>query len=288
MKTKNLFLTILSIAIGALSPVSFGGINPIDTINYTAASLARLVSSPFTYDFRVAGTLEEAGNMDTSSSPYFWVNSGAAMQLVNGIGQTIQGSLPLGSKWQKIYASSNSLDTDKGTHPQNIFRLVTRSKWQNFSQQAYFKITADNFGSSPNRDGHNGILFFNRYRSDGQTLYYVGVRVDGKAVIKKKLNGIYTTLATKKVYPGTYSRSANVNLLPHNTWIGLKSTIQTNPDGSVSISLYQDANKTGSWTLLLQAKDSGSSSPAILDSNYAGIRTDFMDVQFDDYKLMNI
>ena len=38
------------------------------------------------------------------------------------------------------------------------------------------------------------MLLFNRYQ-DGQTLYYGGVRVDGAAVIKKKLAGVYTTLA---------------------------------------------------------------------------------------------
>jgi len=273
-----IFLSVL----GTLAPIAFGPVHP----NVTDAAVAKVVTSPFLYDFRVAGTLEENNSMDNSSSPYFWLNSGGLFHLVNGVGQTIQGSLSPSNKWYQLYRSSNPVDTDGGTHPQNLFRFVTRSKWQNFSQEVYFKITADNLSSSPNRAGHNGLLLMNRYESGGQTLYYAGVRVDGTAVIKRKLNGSYTTLTQKKVYPGTYNRTSNPNLLPHNTWIGLKSVIKTNSNGSVTVSLFQDQNRTGNWTLLLETTDASNS--AIRAGNYAGIRTDFMDIQFDNYRLINL
>ena len=120
----------------------------------------------------------------------------------NGIGKTIQGDFPEGSKWQKKYEKSNPKDTDNGTHPQNIFRLVTKAKWQNFDQEAYFRINRLNLSSSDNRNESNGILLFNRYE-DGDNLYYTGLRVDGTAVIKKKYAGKYYTLSEKVFFPGS-------------------------------------------------------------------------------------
>jgi hypothetical protein len=221
--------------------------------------------------------------MGDSSSPYFWVNSGAQMRLANGRGMTIQGDLPEGHPWRAIYAAANPLDTDNGKHPQNIFRLVGRSRWQNSQQEAYFKIAKDNLSASPNRDGHNGLLLFNRYQ-DSQSLYYTGIRVDGSVVIKKKLNGTYTTLGMKKIFPGTYNRMTNPNLLPHDTWIGLRSVVRTNANGSVTIQVYTDVSWKGIWTLALTAVDDGSSGAPITAAGYGGIRTDFMDVIFDSYR----
>ena len=121
-----------------------------------------------------------------------------------------------------------------------------------------------------------------RYKNNGQTLYYTGIRVDGSAVIKKKLNGTYTTLAQKPVYSGTWSKSSNPNLIPKNTWIGLRSETINNSDGSVSIKLYMDQGKTGQWKLVAEAKDT---SPGTLkDVGFGGIRTDFMDVEFDNFR----
>lgn len=200
----------------------------------------------------------------------------------------MQGSLPAGSKWQRTYAASNPLDTDNGFHPQNILRLVTRSKWQDFRQEAYFRITRDQLSRSPNREGHNGLLLFNRYQ-DGQNLYYTGVRVDGNAVIKKKINGRYYTMAFRKIYPGTYNRSSNPNLLPKDTWIGLRSEVVNNSNGTATIKLYVDNGRTGKWTLAAEAVDNGKSySEVIRAPGYGGIRTDFMDIEFDDYRMTNI
>ena len=248
------------------------------------ASPAAIVLSPFTYVFNVNGTLEEAGSMNDSTSPYWWVNSGAYLYLADGLGKTVAGELPTLNKWRVIYAASNPVDTDNGYHPQNIFRLVTRSKWQNFRQEAYFKIKRDNLSASTNRNSSNGLLLFDRYQ-DGNNLYYVGIRVDGAAVIKKKKNNSYYTLGYKKVFAGTYNKDSNPNLLPKNTWIGLRSETVNNPNGSVTIKLFMDNGRTGVWTQLLSVQDGGrGNGGAIITEGYGGIRTDFMDVEFDDYR----
>ncbi|MDP3729753.1 MAG: hypothetical protein Q8R26_03355 [bacterium] len=255
------------------------------------ASLAAVVQSPFYYNFKVDGVLDEIGKMDDSSSPYFWLNSGGQFYLKDGIGKTIQGELGQFHKWRLAYASSNPVDTDNGYHPQNIFRLATRSKWQNFNQEIYFKITKLNMSASASRDASNGFLLFNRYQ-DGNNLYYVGIRVDGAAIIKKKINGVYYTLADKQFYnaDAPYNRDTNPNLIPGQKWIGLKSEMMTSSDNTVSIKLFIDKDKTGNWILVAEAKDDGRSygGAAITNEGYAGIRTDFLDVEFDDYKIVKL
>jgi len=261
----------------------FGSAPAPDTMEAAAAA----VISSLNYLFSVAGTLQEAGSMDESSSPYFWLNSGGKLLLAGGLGSTILGDLPASDKWYKLYAQNNPADTDGGAHPQNLFRLVTRSKWNNALQQANFQIVADHFSPSSNRNASNGLLFMSRYTGDGQTLYYAGVRVDGYAVIKKKYHGTYYTMASKRIFPGVYSVGADVNLLPHAQWFTLQNTTVTNADGSVTVTLSAKLPGATSTTPLVSATDSGGygGTPPITGAQYDGIRTDFMDVEFDNYQI---
>lgn len=247
------------------------------------------VSSPFDYTFKVSGVLEETGSSADSSSPYWWLNSGGYLTLKNGVGKTIRGKLSSLSPWRLIYSRNNPQDTDNGYRPQNIFRLVSRSKWKDIRQQAYFRIVADNLSDSPNRNASNGLLLFNRYY-DGDNLYYTGIRVDGAAVIKKKIHGSYYTMAYKKIFGGSYNHSTNPNLLPHGSWVGLRSTVENAASGGTMIKVYVDKTGNGTWSLALEAYDDGKSygGPALTNSGYVGIRTDFMDVEFDDYRIVNL
>ncbi|OGI27015.1 MAG: hypothetical protein A2359_04305 [Candidatus Moranbacteria bacterium RIFOXYB1_FULL_43_19] len=242
----------------------------------------------FNENFQKDEVINETAKMSRSQSPDWWVNSGGKMIIEEGVGKTIQGEISPDSEWYKKYKSSNSRDTDGGVHPQNIFRLVTRTKWQNFIQQAHFKINALNFTESENRNESNGILLFNRYE-DGDNLYYTGVRVDGLAVIKKKYGGKYYTMSEKEIFPGEpYDREKNPNRLPLGEWIGLKSEFQNTPDGDVEIKLFVRVGKTGNWQLAVSAVDDGRKDfgkNILSDAGYAGIRTDFMDVEFSDYKI---
>ncbi|MEK7147292.1 MAG: hypothetical protein AAB806_00185, partial [Patescibacteria group bacterium] len=73
-------------------------------------------------------------------------------------------------------------------------------------------------------------------------------------------------------------------------WIGLRSEVKTNPDNTVSVKFFIDKDKTGNWILIAEATDDGKSygGAAILQEGYAGIRTDFMDVEFDDYRITGV
>ncbi|MDD2673052.1 MAG: hypothetical protein PHW43_11670 [Syntrophales bacterium] len=241
----------------------------------------------FNDNFDAVYTVKEAGSIDKSSNSNWWLSSGGYFYSKDGIGSTVLGPLSAIDPWRIAYFISNPLDTDSGYYPQNIFRLVLKSQWQNFTQEAYFKIINDNLSASPNRNASNGLLFFNRYQ-DAFNLYYTGIRVDGYAVIKKKINGVYYTMAYKQfIYGSVYNKDSNQNLLPKNTWIGLRSQVITNSDGTVDIKLYVDNGKTGNWVLAVQAQDDGKkfNGTPVFNSGYAGMRTDFMDVEFDNYKI---
>lgn len=245
------------------------------------------VVSPFIYSFNSRGTLQEASSMSLSSSPYWWLNSGGQLEIAGDVGETMQGEAPLWNYWRLLYAATNPIDTDGGKHPQNLFRLVSRSTWENVRVQAQFKILKDNWSDSPNRNASNGFLLMIRYGDDGDTLYYAGIRVDGNAVIKKKYRGTYYTLAEKKIFAGTYDVNSQVSMLPHQSWMGLRGESVTNTDGSVSVRLYM---QTGSeWKKILETRDSGSNgTPPITSAGFAGIRTDFMDIALDNIQIEKI
>ncbi len=238
--------------------------------------------------FGVNDTLEETGTEQESTSSSWWLNSGAILKVEDGVGKTIQGSLGTYDHWRFLYSSSNPIDTDNGFHPQSIFRLLSRTTWQDFNQEAYFNVVKDNVSDSPNRNESNGLFLLSRYL-DHDNFYYVGLRVDGAVVIKKKYQGVYYEMAYKQLLPGpAYDHQENPSLIPKNQWLGIKSTIKNNLDGSVAVTMYTDLDHSGIWTQVAEATDNGSKTyggPPITNAGHVGIRTDFMDVLFDNYKI---
>ncbi|MFA6383676.1 MAG: hypothetical protein WCX17_04635 [Parcubacteria group bacterium] len=233
-----------------------------------------------------AGTLQEAGSMKESKSSDWWLDSGGILNIGAQEFSTNAGPLPEDNKWRKLYNKNNPKDTDNGFFSQNIFRLVTKSKWQNLTQQVYFNIDKINLSQSENRIGANGVLLFNRYQN-GSNLYYAGVRVDGDAVIKKKIDGKYYTMkeAPFLTKNSKYDRVDNPNLIPTNIWIGIRSVVTNIGNNTVYIRLYVDWEQNGNWQLLLEAKDREGAygKDPFTKAGYAGIRTDFMDVKFKNY-----
>jgi hypothetical protein len=209
-------------------------------------------------------TLQETGSMNESASQLWWLNSGGYFTVQDGIGKTVQGSLPANDKWRLAYASGNARDTDDGYHPQNLFRLLTRSTYKNVQQEGYFKINDYILSDTDLRAEHNGILFFNRYR-DGTTLYY-----------------------KSGVFPGTYNRNSNPNLIPENTWVGIRSIVKDLAGGKVSIKVFVDKSGNGNWEQVIDMVDDGSSGSVITGAAYAGIRSDYMDLEVKGYKVSEI
>jgi hypothetical protein len=233
-------------------------------------------------------TLEESPSASESKSENWWLNSGGKLIIQTNRFKTIQGDLSQNDPWRITYNASNPTDTDGGIHPQNIFRLITKSVWTNVRQQAYFKVHRDELSASKNRNESNGLLLFGHY-SDSDDLYYAGLRVDGTAIIKKKQGGVYYILAQVPIFDGSpevYNRESNQSLLPKNTWLGIQ-TEMTNENETVRIKLFVDIHR--GWRLAAEAVDDGSKGGSALTApGPAGIRTDFMDVEFKNYQIENM
>lgn len=205
-----------------------------------------------------------------------------------GVGKTVQGSLPASDTTRLMYASMNPLDTGNGYTPQNTLRLVTRAPWKDAEESVRFKIIKVNTTNTPNRDGYSGLFLFGRYK-DQHNLYYVGIRHDGQAVIKKKINGVYYTLAEKQLFgkQSDYDKWTKPNLIPQGKWLGLKAVFDNLADGSVRIRMYLDSG-SGTYSYVLTTIDSGTGGAPFTATGKAGIRGDYMDIEFDDFELKNV
>ncbi len=240
------------------------------------------------FDASHPSIIAETGKQKDALDPAWWLSSGARVHRTGKTVTTVQGKLADTDQFRLLYAASNPIDTDNGYRPQNILRLVTRAKFKNFNQQVFFNINQINTSKSLNRNQSNGVFFFNRYQ-DSNNIYYVGIRVDGSAVVKKKLNGRYYLLKSVAVYPGRYNRETLPNLLPIKRRIGIKTVIVNKANNNVDIKMYLNDNQLGSgWTKVLQIEDTGADVERILKRGYAGIRSDFMDVSFDSYEAIEI
>gem|GEM_PF-1744938 len=246
--------------------------------------------STFLEDFSDRVQIEESLEEVSSASPHWWVTAGGLLELDAGVGQTISGTLPVGDPWQERYASGAQAEvTDDGTHPQNAFRAVQRGLWENVSQEVYFNVQRLIYSEHEQRGATNGVFLMSRY-SDSDNLYYAGIRVDGTVTIKKKKAGVYHTLLSATLYDGEYDRAEESVLLPTEQWIGLRITVENNADGHVDLILSVDRDRSGRWEIIGSATDDGQTydGAAFTDVGHTGIRTDFMDVQFDDYLIRTI
>lgn len=237
------------------------------------------VSSPFHYTFNTEGVLEESSSMAESTSPYWWLNSGGRLTIQYNTGSTLRGDLLPTDPWRRAYQGSNPKDTDGGAHPQNLFRLISRSRWKNVRMEGSFRVLGDNWSDSENRNGSNGLFLLSRYQ-DQNNLYYAGIRVDGTAVIKKKLLGEYYILGTKQLSVEQYHEGNNSNLIPHNEWLMLRAETQNTSNGRVTIRLFMKRESDQAWEKLLEVSDPGATKTKTLTTEGSvGIRTDFMDVE---------
>jgi hypothetical protein len=231
--------------------------------------------------------ITETTAAENSSSSLWWLSSGGGLTIADGVAGTWSGDAAPGYLRSR-YGQRNPVDTDGGLRPQNLFRLLTRKTWSGtVREQAYFRVRKYHLSDSPSRSGANGLLLFSRYL-DQYNLYYAGVRVDGHAIVKKKSGGAYYTLSEAPVIKGAYDRTKNPTLLSENVRMGLRSITRDNPDGSVTISLYMDQTGSGEWSLVATGIDAGVGGPPIRTAGRVGIRTDFMDVEFDDFLVAKV
>lgn len=294
----GVFAALVFIGANAVRHAAFGG-GPVDLENSykgpePLTSTASTTSPPkqrerlpgsFWYAFNTTEVLEESFREGDSASPYWWLSSGGELLLGEGIGRTLQGAAYTDSRWRREYAADNPLDSGNGFYPQNLFRLVSRSTWQDADQRVRFRIDRVNMTDTPNRGEWSGIFLMSRYQNP-DTLYYGGIRMEGMVVIKKKYKGTYHTLGQKRLFSGPpYHRDLNPTIIPDG-WMGLRTVTRTTESGTVMVELFVDRANTGVWERLLVVHDTNAGgAPAITQAGRVGIRTDYMDASFDDYAI---
>lgn len=271
-KTLNVFSIVL-IAMLILLP----------TVKAGATTVSK-VTIPFVYTFSSDGVLNESATADQSGSPYWWVSSGGQLVVKSGTGQSLQGNIPPSNKWNLAYAKSNPIETDNGSHPQNLFSMFARTKILDSDQSTSVKINQDNLTNFANRNPWNGVFLVSRWQ-DNNNFYYSGIRADGHAIIKKKINGVYKTLSETTLLSGTWDAKSNPDLIPQNTWIKIRNVTYTDSNGLTHIQLYTDLNLSGNWKLVADVTDNTTS---IKSPGLSGIRSDFMDVEIDNYSLTTV
>lgn len=262
------------VALGAALGVSMSFAQPAPASAYSGGS--------YLYTFNTNGTLSEAAAPSNSTSPYWWLRSGGKLLITGGLGESIQGALSSSNPLYETYASAFPQASDGGAHPQNMFRLLWKTPTQNSSEQVYLQRVTDNLGTALNRHPYDGESLIARYQ-DEQTYYYAGVRDDGALVIKKKVGGVFTTLAAKPFFSGTYSATTSPDLIPRGTWLGLKFSVVNSSGGAPVLSLYTDVGRSGTWRLSLSASDA--TGTPIPGAGLSGIDSTFADINMDNYQL---
>lgn len=244
------------------------------------------VEKPWLFTFDTDGTLEEAGSPKESSSVYWWLNSGGTLAIENGTGRSARRGQSVADRWFRAYRTNNALDTDSGRYPQNLFRLISQSEVGDADISMAFRMLGINLTDTPNRDVWSGVFLFSRYR-DSDNLYYAGIRQDGHVIIKKKIGGQYHTLAEKEYFKSLrpYERDTNPNFIPGQTWLQLR-LVTKREDDDIRLTLYLKEN--AGWEEVLSVLDDGVGGNAFTEPGRFGIRTDYMDVEFDNYQVTPI
>ena len=246
---------------------------------------ADMITEDWLFNFDSTGSLQEASSPELSSSRFWWLNSGGSLVIEDGTGHTARRNQSSTNRWSLAYRLNNPLDTDDGRYPQNLFRLVSRDIVGDAEVAMAFRVLSLNLTDTPNRDAWSGVFLFSRYQ-DGDNLYYAGVRQDGHVVIKKKIGGQYHTLAEEEYFRGyrPYEKDTYPNLIPGQVWLEMKLVTKNESDGvHISFSIKED--ESANWQEVLTVIDEGVGGPAFSQPGHFGIRTDYMDVEFENYRV---
>lgn len=221
-----------------------------------------LVTNEFAYWNPTQFGARSSSDWDMTSGSLF-----SSVGAVAGVGST--GVVNSGSP-----DSSSSRVTNSA-----VFRLNT--KRTDFGDvNVRLKLNIAELGTTPATPAvaWDGVHIWLRYQSQ-YSLYYASVaRRDGHVVIKKKCPGGPSNSGTY------YSIGAEVpgRPLPLNTWTYVSADVRNNPDGSVTIKLYQADQ------LLITATDAGVGCAPITQPGATGIRGDNARFRFHTFQVRRL
>ena len=208
---------------------------------------------------------------------------GNPARVVSSIWEMTSGSLfeEGGAGWSGVPDDIDPNATSSTGNDSAVFRLNT-TRYEFGDVAVSFDL--DNQGlvttARTPAQAYDGVDIWFRYQSE-YTLYAVHVnRRDGTVAIEKKVAG-----GPNPVNGGTYYPLAKgVHAVPYGaTWQKIKGSIRTNPNGSVTIDLYEDG------LLVLSATDDGSKGgPPITSPGAVGIRGDNCNFLFKNFTVSGV
>jgi hypothetical protein len=197
---------------------------------------------------------------------------------VSSIWEMTSGSLfaQSGSGWTgNPDGCSSSSPRSEPCTASDVFRLNTRR--HDFGDVTVSLDLRDNSLTSSSRtpeEDWDGIHVWLHYQSEYKLYYASFNRRDGNVVIKKKCEGGSENDGTYyELGPG----EASGYPIPFGTWQHLAASIQDNPDGSVTITMFRNGIK------VLAATDTGVGCAPITAAGSVGVRGDNADFNVDNF-----
>ena len=203
------------------------------------------------------------GNADAKGSPVWEMTSGSLFAQGNS-----------GWTGKPDGCSSSSPDSDPCT-ASDVFRLNTkRHDFGNVTVSLDLRENALTSSSRTPAVDWDGVHVWLHYQTEYKLYYASFNRRDGHVVIKKKCEGGSENGGT---YYELGSGEASGYPIPFGTWQHLAASIQDNPDGSVTITMWRSGAK------LLSATDTGTGCAPITGAGSVGVRGDNADFNVDNF-----
>ena len=212
------------------------------------------------------------------TNEYSTWNPGRADAIISPVWEMTSGSFfaQNGTGWTGVPDGCSS--SSAGSVPctaSDVFRLNTKRR--DFGNVTVSLDLRDNYLTSSSRTpavDWDGVHVWLHYQSQYKLYYASFNRRDGDLVIKKKCEG-------GSENGGTYYELGTGELpgfpIPFGVWQHLAVSIQTNSDGSVTITMSRDGIK------LLAATDSGVGCAPIAAAGSVGVRGDNADFNIDNF-----
>jgi hypothetical protein len=212
------------------------------------------------------------------TNEYSTWNSDHADARISPVWEMTSGSLFAqgGSGWTgKPDGCSTSSPASEPCTASDVFRLNT--KRHDFGDVTVSLDLRNNYLTSSSRtpaQNWDGIHVWLHYQSEYKLYYASFNRRDGRLVIKKKCEG-------GSENGGTYYELGAGELtgfpIPFGVWQHLAASIQDNPDGSVTITMWRNGIR------LLSATDGGVGCAPIAAAGSVGVRGDNADFNVDNF-----
>jgi hypothetical protein len=198
-----------------------------------------------------------------------WQMTSGSLFSIDGVGWTGAPDAESADRYSQRHTNSQ------------VFRLSTaRGDLRDVAQEVDARVGRFVASSSLPLVPWDGIVLWPRYVTEFHLYFAYMLRLDGRVAITKKCPGhvpggsFYNGGSYFDLTPERYIRRTLTG-----RWYRLASSVQDNPDGSVTVRTFQEGR------LVAQATDRGVGCPPIIGPAHAGIRADNVEANFAHYRV---